>query len=306
MRYFRVLIFSLILHLLLGIFISQQPDQRLKIKPTTYVDLIEKPELAKRPHQIPRNEKQFVRQVEVPQELISKDPKNAKFASEEERNVLEEQRARLNDLTTNRSTLAGANSKIDFNPTSALAKAKSELSSIKNIDKFGDIEVSSQESEMQQPSSEQNLTPSFSSEKGVSSFGEAVPDSIKFGDFTALNTDRHLFYSFYARMEEKIRYRWVNYARAAVYSMAGDPRKTTGKDTWITKLEVILDPKGHFVKAVLHEGSGLSSLDSAPVQAFRDAGQFPNPPAEMVKEDGVIHIYYAFNVNMGPGALAGN
>jgi TonB family protein len=133
-------------------------------------------------------------------------------------------------------------------------------------------------------------------EAGVSTFGEAAPSDVRFGDFTALNTDRNLFYSFYARMEEKIRHRWVDYARAAIYNLPSDPRRQTGKDAWVTKLEVVLDREGRFVRAILHESSGIGSLDSAPVQAFKEAHQFPNPPLDLVKSDGTIRIYYAFNV----------
>jgi TonB family protein len=323
MRYFRVLIISLLFHMALGTALVLMPvPPRLETKPQAFVDLLEQPELARRPHQNPQNEKQFVRSVEVPDRLLAKEKRDARFASEEDRTVIEEQRARETDMTMNRSSIASQQStqqkqqtkknpsrqrggKIDFSPESPLAKAKDELRS--GITGPGDIAVGGLASKPPPPSADgQPLNPNFGGvERGVSTLGEAVPDDIKFGDFTALNTDRHLYYSFYARMEDKIRHRWVTYARAAVYNIPGDPRKLTGKDSFVTKLEVIRDPKGRFVRAILHESSGVRSLDSAPVQAFKDAREFPNPPAEMVKSDGAIHIYYAFNVNMFPGDVAG-
>lgn len=341
MRYFRVLtiyyIISLALHFLLGLAIFEMPPERLKTKPQTFVDLIQPPELARRPHQNPRNEKQFVRQVDLPDRLLSKEKNEAKFASEEERYVLEQQRARLNDMTANRSSEASAQaakSKKQNQSQEAKQATAEPPSEIKTKFKHpfnfkltppfeqkqrgvhvatsanGDVATSadnqSQQAAEESPPAERQAPSIGGLEHGVSSFGESVPDSIKFGDFTALNTDRHLFYSFYARMEEKIRGRWVNYARAALFSMANDPRKSTGKEVWVTKLEVLLDREGHYVRSVLHEGSGLSSLDQAPVQAFHDAAFFPNPPPEMVKADGMIHIYYSFNVNVGPGSVAGN
>lgn len=332
MRYIRVLILSIIIHLLLGLLISQIPSQRLNLKPTTFVEFLEQPELAKRPHQLPRDSKQFVRQVEIPNEIMSKEKKVAKFASEEERYVLEEQRARATDQTKNRvqnSEVRNKNSteknkskqenqkithrkttqdKLDFRPASPFDKPQ-ELLNLNNYQNdIAGVEISQEKQNDVAQSNEpiRELIPKFSdAERGVSSFGEVTPDHVKFGDFTALNTDRHLFYSFYARIEEKIRHRWVTYARAAAYNLANDPRRSR-KDNWVTKIEIVLDPKGNFLRAILHEGSGMSTLDSAPVQAFRDARQFPNPPVEMIKEDGAIHVYYAFNVNMGPGHLAGN
>jgi TonB family protein len=326
MRYFRVLIISLLFHLLLGIALVLMPKApRLETHPPAYVDLLEKPELARRPHQESHDEKQFVRSVQVPDKLLAKVKRDARFASEEDRTVIEEQKARVSDMTANRTlevplqqksnqkslaknsakVRSHARDKLDLSPESLLDKVKDELRTGKLGP--GDIAVGGLEEKKSAARSEsQPLTPSFGGvERGVSTLGEAVPDDIKYGDFTALNTDRHLYYSFYARMEEKIRHRWVTYARAAVYNMPADPRKMTGKDSFVTKLEVILDPKGNFVRAILHESSGVQSLDSAPVQAFKDAGQFPNPPAEMVKEDGAIHIYYAFNVSMSPGDVAG-
>ena len=142
-------------------------------------------------------------------------------------------------------------------------------------------------------------------EKGDSTVGESLPDDIKFGEFTALNTDRNLFYSFYSRMEEVVRPPWVRYARAALYSYETGARKLTGHETWATKVEILLDRNGNYVKAVIHEGSGVTTLDVAPVDAFRSAHQFPHPPAEMVKADGFIHIYCMFTVSVAPQYASG-
>lgn len=323
MRYFRILTFSLLIHLIFGIVISMIPQERLNLKHKTYVELLENPQLTRHPHQQPRDTKQFTRQVDVPENFKTKQKKEAKFASEEERYVLEEQRARLNDMTKNRSaesksqatpsnpsTRASVKKEIDFKPKSSLQ----HIREIAAIDAASDIyskpnTKSEQEPDSQEPNKKQRpaLNLRFTgAEAGVSSFGETAPDHIRFGDFTALNTDRHLFYSFYARMEEKIRYRWVNYARAAAYNISSSQIKSSGKEAWVTKLEVILDEKGNYIRAILHESSGSKGLDAAPVQAFKEAGQFPNPPSEMIKEDGAIHVYYVFNVNLSPGLLAGN
>lgn len=309
MRYFRVFTLSLLIHLAFAIFLSLLPEPpRLVPRHTTYVELLDKPELPARPHQPPRDEKNFVRNVDVPEKLLSKEKRPARFASAEDRSVIEETRARATDMTANRSNAASgaparqqklapknARAKLDFRPRSALEKVQEDLR--KGGD--GDILMArSKKREEKTGTAGDAILPSFGGlEKGISTFGESVPDDVKFGDLTALNTDRHLFYTFYARMEEKIRFRWVTYARAAVYSLGVDPRKSTGRDVWVTKLEVLLDRQGHYQRSILHSSSGIRSLDQAPLQAFRDAGQFPNPPQEMVKDDGLIHIYYSFSVH---------
>ncbi len=315
MRYIRVFTISLALHFAFAIFLAMMPEpKRLDLRPTTYVELLDKPELPTRPHQPPRDEKQFVRSTAIPQELVSKEKKKARFASEEERYVLEETRARATDMTANRSSMPAGQSaplakslgpkvaqrRIDFRPKSALQKIQQKLhDELKSSGDAGDILVGKpKKSDETLAAGGKQLSPNFGGlESGVSTLGETVPDEIKFGDLTALNTDRHLFYTYYARMEEKIRFRWVNYARAAVFSMAADPRKATGRDNWVTRLEVLLDKDGNYVRSILHSSSGIQSLDQAPLQAFRDARQFPHPPPEMVKGDGLIHIYYSFNVN---------
>lgn len=314
MRYFRGLTISLGLHFLIAFLLAIWPqdsnESRLKTR-QNFVELLEKPELPRRPRQRPRNaeKKQIVRSVEIPEELLSKEKKKTDFASEEDRYVIEEQRARLVDQSKNRGGLRPslnpksnkgktAKKKMDFAPESALERAQREIA---EQFKDGDVRIGGlDKSEGASEGGEKfdpfkNMAPL---EPGLSTFGEVVPDNIKFGDFTALNTDRHLFYSFYSRMEEKIRGRWVAYARAAVYNSPAEFHRPRGKSVWTTKLEVVLDSEGRFEKAILLETSGSRALDSAPVQAFKEAYQFPNPPKEMIGEDGKIHISYAFSVNI--------
>lgn len=312
MRYFRGLTISLGLHIAIAFILAIWPQDSYESRLNTrqnFVELLEQPELPRRPRQRPRDSKQIVRSVEVPEELTTKEKKQTNFASEEDRYVLEEQRARLIDQSKNRSshhsstaapnTKGNKTKKMDLTPESVLERAQRELA--ENADERNVRIGGLQDPQEEKENSDGNFNPlknMVGTEHGLSTFGEVVPDSIKFGDFTALNTDRHIYYSFYSRMEEKIRGRWVAYARAAVYNSPSEFHRPGGKTVWTTKLEVILDAEGRFVKAILMEGSGSRALDSAPVQAFKEAYQFPNPPKEMIKEDGNIHIAYAFSVNI--------
>lgn len=323
MRYLRAFIYSLIVHIILILVLWIWNGTNAPIAPPvqpTVVELLETPELPRRPTQRPLDEKQFVRRADVPEELKTNEKREKRFASEEEQYVLEERQAQASGMTANRSSAASEqgkakpqpqepgktetqkqvqNKKIDLKPESPLRKlAEKEL-----VGGLGDVieKADDEEKKVVENSGKPLDFSKFGSvERGLSTTGEQLPDDIKFGDFTALNTDRHLYYSFYARIEQMVRPRWVNYARAVVYNLENGHEVIQGRATWTTKLEIILDKKGTFKKALLHEGSGSKSLDSAPVQAFRDAQQFPNPPAEMVKDDGTIRIYYAFSVNLVP------
>jgi TonB family protein len=327
MLYIRVLIISFAIHCLLAVLVSFVPDSQItrpNLKRQSYVDLLESPELQRRPKQAAANEQTFVRSAPAPEKLLTQENKRKRFASEEEQNVIEETKAQANGLTANRAPEASqkaerrrqtaqrepmtAREKMDFTPTSPLERIKKEImedegpngirvggvtkSEAKRTDRR--IEGRAQDNQPMQ-------MPSFNGyARGISTLGQDLPNDIKIGSFTALNTDRHLFYSFYARMEEAIRNRWESYVRAALYEFQAGAPKVAAKDRWVTRLEVILDSKGNFEKAMMSEGSGVRSFDAAPVQAFREAAKFPNPPPEMVKEDGKIHIFYAFTIDMIP------
>ncbi len=270
------------------------------------IDLMEDPELPRRPTQESASVKDFVREAPAPKELLSDNDNEKRFASQHEQNVIEEQQARKSGMTANRSYApaapdAGVNrktankKKFDFKPTSAI-----ERLSEANGDTAGDIIASGLKPTNEKGSSTDGRPLDFSRfgsiERGISTISERVPADVRIGDFTALNTDRHLFYTFYSRIEDMIRSRWVNYVKATMYGMETGVVVIPNGQEWTTKLEIVLDRTGSFSKAILHDSSGSRNLDSAPVQAFRDAHQFPNPPVEMIKEDGTIRLMYAFSV----------
>jgi TonB family protein len=318
MRYLRTLSLNLAISilghialLLLCLYLVPSTP-KTDVQNLTEVDLMEKPELPRRPKQESTSAKDFVRAAQAPQDLLSNEKHHKQFASDREQDVIEEQQARKSGLTANRSELpktehagpdrkATNRKKLDFKPTpiEQLAESRGELQ--------GDTSISGYKNK---GSSTDGKPLDFSRfgniERGTSTIGEQLPSSIKLGDFTSLNTDRHLYYTFYSRIEEMIRGRWVNYIKATVFGMENGTVVIPNSRNWTTKVEVVLDARGNFLKAILHESSGSRNLDSAPVQAFRDVHQIPNPPAELVKEDGTIRLLYAFSVNIIPSYAAGD
>ena len=73
-----------------------------------------------------------------------------------------------------------------------------------------------------------------------------------------------------------------------------------GKSEFLTNLEIVLNRRGEFIRAIIHQDSGSKDLDSAPILAFREARMIPNPPREMIKEDGTIRLLYTFHVDQVP------
>lgn len=138
---------------------------------------------------------------------------------------------------------------------------------------------------------------------GSSALQEFLPD-VKSGSFTSLNTDQFLFYTFYSRINEQIRNRWVENLRR--FSNQTHPMEIDklSRQRQITEVEILLDPEGRYVKTIYHNRSQAVELDEAASLAFPMAQPFINPPVEIVQDDGYIHLHYAFHVHWRPRSWA--
>lgn len=253
-------------------------------------------------------ESQVVRQVDLPKEMIDLSVKPARrFLSEETQTVKEEMRAANTGLTENRmgdSTNPNPESESSRRTAKKSAQERSEEIVSNSIANEGLGEIAAELKPQQRKTdgwdnvSNELLLPSDPRRnRGVSTTGEALPSDVQVGDFTALNTDRFVFYTYYARTDERIRNPWVRYVRAALYGGGDIPE---GVRELVTKLEIVLDREGRYLRTILHEGSGSSDIDRAAMLAFHEAKQIPHPPREMIKEDGTIRLLYAFHVDRLP------
>lgn len=227
-----------------------------------------------------RDEKTFIRDLEVPNNLKFEDPVKTDFASEKRNRVLQETQARESGITKNRNQ----------GPKFLMEDQKpweKQVKKERDLDEEG-FHVFNPKQELQK------------FDAGESTISVKLPDSVAVGSFTALNTDRHLYYSFYARLEDMIYLRWADLIHKAIesYSMDFKRSRLAGK-SYRTDLVVLLKPNGEFHRAEIHNPSGVERFDVSPALAFQDARIFPNPPPEMVREDGFIHISYSFVVDFG-------
>jgi TonB family protein len=140
--------------------------------------------------------------------------------------------------------------------------------------------------------------------------GESTSDTyipgIKLGAFTALNTDRFTFYTYFKRINEQLRPRWINNLHAFSQTVPPEEASELGSRNRQTEVDVHLDAEGRFVRAILMRSSGSLGLDKAVVDAFTDAAPFLNAPGELVEDDGFIHLRYVFEVIMRPSQIAGS
>lgn len=144
----------------------------------------------------------------------------------------------------------------------------------------------------------QNLLPSpqqqTSQDTRQSSVNFQVPNLSK-GDMTFLNSDFSTYASFYNRITPKIIYNWGN----NIEDIAMFPHmreKLRSKLKWVTRVELILDRKGHFMDAVIVNPSGSPELDHAVQDALKNAGPYLNPPTGMIEKDGTVRINGEFTI----------
>lgn len=238
---------------------------------------------------------QVIRQPMVPDDSLteqSEDP--LRFLSERRQSVRKQMRAEQSGKTENRAP----------NPNRS-ARRPARQPSVQNRDLFqlpprplrdpDGIAATQQR--------QQNSLPRLDLPTGFSTVGESLPRELEVGSFTSLNTDRYLFYSFFMRVEDLIRYNWESYVKDTINRTPRQAFLAQNRDTWVTNVEIQLRPDGQFHRAYLLKGSGISGFDWAAVDAFSRARFFPNPPQEMVESDGLIRLKYSFAVQYRPTAL---
>ncbi len=264
----RGLFISLIIHTLVSWILFQIPESWLVTDQKTNsveIEILNKPDNSNR---------QIVRETTLPEAQKSLDEALARFVSAQKQRVHLETKARESGMTKNRTQ-------------NNFEKLKRFTQTGKDVDGYEPVDFSK-----------------ALQEQGRSTVGESLPTDLAVGSFTALNTDQYQFYSFYARVEELVRFRWETKVREALAIF--DYKKLLGKvaeKNWITHAVFILDREGKLQKIQLMKESGVTAFDHAAVAAFQDVVIFPNPPQEMVESDGFIHLKYSFNVHFSPSAL---
>jgi TonB family protein len=259
------------------------------------------------PSQNKTNQKQIVRQALAPDDVrVEKSDDPLSFLSEKTQRVKKQTQALLNGMTQNRQQAAQkaqAAKKMDLSPRLKMPKSvakdsgtsDSKTSSFKN----GDINLAPSRN-IAQAQAQQDLN----MPQGMSTVGEALPKEVEVGSFTALNTDRYLYYSFFSRVEDLIRFRWESGVRDVIDTTPPARFRQHYGNAWVTQVDIWLKPNGEFHSAHVMREAGMRGFDQAVVQAFMQARLFPNPPQEMVESDGFIHLKYSFEVRYEPKVLS--
>lgn len=214
--------------------------------------------------------------VEKPVEDPEKLREQARFLSDRLRRFKEELQASVRGETKNRPNLKPQFRSRDsvIRPDSGAENPVTEFE-----DRNGNVVV------------ERDLLRKPRSAPQFSTIGENLPKDLRKGMFNVLNTDYLTFYSFYERFGSMIRFTWARQLEGlANNAQLRQQLNSSNNREWTTELKVWLKPNGEILRVAVMKPSGIPMIDKAHQQTFYDVGLVPNPPKEMVKEDGTIPI----------------
>lgn len=229
--------------------------------------------------------RQIVREALVPEKLKVKESEDPlSFLSKETQRVKKQTQAVISGMTSNRAKQANKKAKE--------TKSQNQNNPEKDFDAFAPGYRKIPE-----------IADKPKMDSGVSTIGEALPKEVSVGSFTALNTDRYLYYSFFSRVEELIRFRWESAVQQTIDYTPPARLATNTRGLWNTQLQVIINAKGEIKAIKVMKESGLGGFDQSAAQAFVQARTLPNPPKEMLEDDGLIRLDYSFQVRYSPRAF---
>lgn len=125
---------------------------------------------------------------------------------------------------------------------------------------------------------------------------QRMPPGVRLGNITALNTDQHRFFSFNQRLLSRFVPLWGDRVRQALYQWLQENNAPAISKSWVTNVEVIMNEKGEILDVQPFRLSGLWSIDEAAISSFKQVENVPNPPQEMVDENGYIHLQFQTEV----------
>lgn len=179
--------------------------------------------------------------------------------------------------------------------TSAQKKKKKEVS-LKDLSILKNPKDMARENEMmKQAMIAKGLKNGDQASRGLSQSNDFL-EEVPLGDFTKLNTQEFEFYGFYHRIKLKLEQFWGKNIQEQADKLNRGGRRMPASDNHVTSLMVVINPNGKIIEVNVKSTSGIKELDTAAIDAFNQAGPFPNPPKGMIR-DGKAVIEWGFVVN---------
>lgn len=290
---YRFLALSLIVHFLLTATVLRLEApalQRPRTIDVTYID--ELPKQKQKTFVTDPNQKQLVESLKKLADQVDR-------ISRETQRVQEEQIARNNGKTQNASDRNAQTAK-SASRGNGLAQGEGNGRSRSRFPRPQDVSPDGDGPSIDRPMGGKAAERVQLSQSAIAEF---IPE-VKEGGFTSLNTDQFLHYTFYARINEQIRNRWIQHLRTFANNAGPNLLNRLSQAPQVTELEVLLDKEGNFQDVIFHRRAESSDLDIAAGAALERSAPFLNPPSEIVKSDGFIHLFYAFYIHWRPQYVA--
>ena len=126
---------------------------------------------------------------------------------------------------------------------------------------------------------------------------------VQLGSHTLLNTNEFQYYSYFSRMKERLYWEWVRNLREPTNFVSFQILKTKQPTLFSTSIYVYLSNTGEIQDIRVEKSSGVEDIDTIALHAFLSAAPFPNPPKQLIEEDGHIHIRQRFHLYINPAAF---
>jgi protein TonB len=225
--------------------------------------------------------------VESEQSLDSAEPKDARFLGERNQYVKEETKAREVDIFRK----GGGQRQAGQGGKSLSLK---DLAPSKSITPPTPREIEGYREQRQQMAQAERRR---GGPQGGENPGSATNDylkDIKEGDRTMLSTKEFVYFGYYRRIRERLEVAWNSRLRSTLDSYVYGGRRLANQRDYVTGLLIVLDRNGVITGLQVLQQSGATELDQAAIDAFNQAGPFPDPPAGLVDEKGEIKIRWDF------------
>lgn len=131
-----------------------------------------------------------------------------------------------------------------------------------------------------------------------------LPEDVRKGQQTVLNTDPLRYASFLNRIADQIRDPWERFVREALLELSLRNVKLE-EDVYETRLVVFLSRDGEITGMQKLTSSGYDEFDAAAKEAFWRTEPFKNPPNQMFKAEAEsVRLEYSFNVQLKSAGLS--
>ena len=275
---------SVIIHISQYTTLLWYDDTRLKSKQnsatTIEIDLTEATTAAELP---------IIKTPDIPNQPESPDQKPAQLFSDKTQRVKEQSQARLKGVQKNSSSSQATR---PIQPRKSL-QPKYEFENAVQ----GDLAFA-QPKNVESGKISNNQWVYKSQSSGPSQFEYQLSDDIQFGEITALDTDTHIYASFYNRIVDLFYVRWISHLDSIWARLSKDTKSSLSSRIWRTDIEIVMDKDGLYKTGKILRSSGFNPFDQAAIAAFKSAQVFPNPPRGKIDPDGMVRFRLRVGVSV--------